>query len=351
MPNHGFLDEISGIEHLGETPTRRSDYRLGESLINDTAAPVIQVRYEDLYPCKKNAKMSKPQEKIDALADSIAREGLLAPLVVAKRNLGKFEILSGETRYLAIGLLRERGVWKETDPVEVRVFDVNKIDMPLPKEMKEDYARRTANIARDKTADDYYLEINEWRDMIEELKKQGVESLPTPGAKGEDSGIRITGEKMADIIAKIVGLSNKTVQQYLVVEDKGEPEIQDSLMNGAMSPHVAAAAARSLPPEEQKQFAEEAGKKKSETGKKATRDDLETFRKGQEEKKQKEEEAEEPERWIMYDRDRFYGDLQPLVDFFDANPSPQFYMSAPEHRRVLKQMAALEELFAKHMNK
>ena len=64
-----------------------------------------------LRPSKGNPRKSFDEESIKGLAQSILADGLLQNLVAAKPESGKrkYDIISGERRFRAFGLLVEQG--------------------------------------------------------------------------------------------------------------------------------------------------------------------------------------------------------------------------------------------------
>lgn len=62
---------------------------------------VRDIPLEDLTIGKAQVRLKDVQKEVDELAESIKVQGLLQPIVVCEGEKGKFEILTGQRRYLA----------------------------------------------------------------------------------------------------------------------------------------------------------------------------------------------------------------------------------------------------------
>ncbi len=68
---------------------------------NDSTSPFRFVAIDEIVPNPRQPRVHFDPEELDALADSLRRYGLLQPLVVTKRSIGGYELLSGERRLRA----------------------------------------------------------------------------------------------------------------------------------------------------------------------------------------------------------------------------------------------------------
>lgn len=89
-----------------------------------------EIPLDDLEIGKGQARIRQVGEGIDELAESIDRIGLLEPIVVCPGSAkGKFEILTGQRRFLAHRTLQRKTIWaavldEHVDEVEAKVISV-----------------------------------------------------------------------------------------------------------------------------------------------------------------------------------------------------------------------------------
>ncbi|MEP2186066.1 ParB/RepB/Spo0J family partition protein [Roseibium sp.] len=76
--------------------------------------------YAKLLPPKDNQRKSFDKTALEQLAASIASVGVTQSLTVTKER-GKFRIIAGHRRYLAIGILIEQGKAKDSFPIPVTI--------------------------------------------------------------------------------------------------------------------------------------------------------------------------------------------------------------------------------------
>ncbi len=81
-----------------------------------------RIALSTLCPPKDNPRRSIDKAAIAGLADSIKTDGVLQNLIVEKESDGKFRVISGSRRYLALRLLKRQGVidGEYKVPVEIR---------------------------------------------------------------------------------------------------------------------------------------------------------------------------------------------------------------------------------------
>lgn len=106
-------------KHLG----RGLSALLGDDIAEIDGKPVgyqENMRIEHLHPGRYQPRKSFPIEKLEQLAQSIAEQGVLQPILVRphERKKGEYEILAGERRWRAAQLARLHEV-----PVIVREMD------------------------------------------------------------------------------------------------------------------------------------------------------------------------------------------------------------------------------------
>ena len=101
------------------------------------------------------------------------------------------------------------------------------------------------NKYRDKTDADLFMEMQKWKSIFLELRKNGVEQF----SLGEEA-ILMKGTKTRDLIAQQMDLSNGQIAKMERVEKYAAPEVMDQLMKNEISLSEAERVA-SLPKEKQ----------------------------------------------------------------------------------------------------
>lgn len=81
------------------------------------------IRFDQLVASPKNVRSVKAG--VDTLAASIAAEGLLQNLIVVEKPDGKFEVIAGERRRRAIGLLVKAKTWTKDAAIPCEVRDAD----------------------------------------------------------------------------------------------------------------------------------------------------------------------------------------------------------------------------------
>lgn len=197
------------------------------------------IRFSEIRVNSKN-EMSMDEKKISQIAQNIEYIGLLDPPVVYETTDG-YVLLSGETRYRAIAKLREAGKWRPDDMVEVFVKDLDSIEVPIDRELKEMLVLLSGNMNREKTDADRAFEIKNWKKIIAACRKAGIDILYMADSKGQksDEGIRIAGRKTREIIAEQTHMSRALVGQYEQVENRGTEMLKEALLSNRIPVNVA----------------------------------------------------------------------------------------------------------------
>ncbi|RGG64367.1 hypothetical protein DWW96_09665 [Eubacterium sp. AF17-7] len=244
------------------------EYKFGSGLLSDASKDVVKMNIVNIEREKinKNPKNKYKIGEIDTLAESIKIYGIVNPLNVRKNSDGTYTLLGGERRITAIDkLIDDPNVpdWNEYTLIPCVIKDLDKIKLPISDEMKEKYAIVTTNKeARKYTDSDRYYEMQAWKEIIEELRSNGVEMLNDVDEDGEENSIQIKGEKTMDILSKVTGMSRGQVQRYDKVEKKAEPELLNAMLDDNISVGVAEKATDVLSSEQQKKLAKDSRKKK-----------------------------------------------------------------------------------------
>lgn len=232
---------------------------VGSALLNEMSKEqqtdmerTVFLPYEDLRPSPLNKDISK--NDIDSLASQIRIGGQKQALVVVQDDDGKWEILAGERRYLAIGRLIAAGDYRDDHMVECKIEHLEKQDMPLSDDDKKRFTWLTTNQQREKTDGDRYIEVTAWKELILKLRSEGV-SLLVMGMdeNGNEVSIDITGKKTREIIAEQTNMSQTQVGKIESIEAHGTEELKQRLKNDEINIRNAARVAK-LPEEEQNDF-------------------------------------------------------------------------------------------------
>ena len=89
--------------------------------MNTEELQTLEIPLSKLLAWNDNVRTTGVEEGIGELADSIAAVGLLQGLVVKKEPRGKFAVIAGRRRLLALSRLAEEGKVKATMPVPCRI--------------------------------------------------------------------------------------------------------------------------------------------------------------------------------------------------------------------------------------
>ena len=201
---------------------------------------IQMIDYDLLYISPLNTYSVDP-DVIEELADQIEDIGLEQPLIVVETN-GKYEILGGQRRFLAIGIIRTKNKEK-FKKVPCKVDDLLKVPdkiKDLPDEIKKIYITASTNNNRVMTGADYRL-------MVDQLG-QVYDALQANGQK--------VGEKRRAFIARQAGIGERTVQQVLSAEKKMDAKLMEQIQgNPNVSINMAEQLSK-LPDDQQKDLAE-----------------------------------------------------------------------------------------------
>jgi ParB family chromosome partitioning protein len=96
--------------------------RTAEDRHTATANSIASIPLDKLIPWDGNVRKTNSTDGLDELIASIAAHGVLQSLVVRKANRGKYAIVAGRRRYLALSALAERGEIMPDAPVPCRII-------------------------------------------------------------------------------------------------------------------------------------------------------------------------------------------------------------------------------------
>lgn len=271
------MPSIKEIEQETEQVGTGEKFKVGTGLLSDVSKGSVIMKITNIPRSKiaKNPNNKYSISGIPSLAESIKQYGLVQPLHVAPAEEGEYRLLGGERRLTAIDLLikdPEAAEWTEDTLIPCVVKGIDDVKLDLSPENKERYAIITTNKeGRVYTDGDTYMEIQEWKKIIDELREKGIEYISQYDDEGKESRIPIRGEKTRDILTRTTGISRGQVNKFETVSKKGSEGLKNALLDGKISVSVAEKAAKELSQEEQEKVAEAA-----EQGKKFTTASLKT---------------------------------------------------------------------------
>ena len=174
---------------------------------------IVQIPFEKLSVHPRN---DFSQGDIQDLAAEIADLGLQQPLLVVERGEDKYEILSGQRRYLAIKFNRDNKI-VDTETVPCMLFDPstiqNKLGVSIPEELLEDAIIATSNSYRTMTTYD---------------QMRHVEMLGQFYSSAQKCGAKLNGRKR-DFISDRMNISARTVQSLMYANKNLIPELKEAI--------------------------------------------------------------------------------------------------------------------------
>lgn len=239
----------------------KEKFKVGAGLLSDISKGTVVMDVVNIPrdQIQKNPNNHYSISGIDSLAESIKQYGLLQPLHVMEKENG-YRLLGGERRLTAIDtLIKDDAVsdWTEDTLIPCVVKDAEDVKLDLSPENKERYAIITSNREqRAYTDGDRYMEIQEWKKIIDELRSKGIEYINGVDEEGKEKKVGIKGEKTRDILAQTTGMSRGQINNFETVHNSGTDKLKDALLQGKISVSTAAKAAKDLTDEEQDSIAE-----------------------------------------------------------------------------------------------
>lgn len=216
---------------------------------------VIPIELNLIDPSEDNEGMSL--DDIDELAQSILDNGLDQNLVVVRATNGRFTLLSGHRRRLALLKLVEQGHTQYSN-VPCLVKDLDSVNLNISQQGKEKFALLTTNIQRRNNTVSDNLKLMQLADEVfEEMK-----------ASGQSIG------KRREWIAETLGISGSTVRDLTSIDRKTTDKVKQAIDSGKVPLTVATELAQ-MSEDSQDQFIDEVAKDKDIL----TASDIETFKK------------------------------------------------------------------------
>lgn len=187
---------------------------------SNAAGELKMLPLEALEPSEKNFyRMCE----IDALADSIAANGLEQNLVVKAETGGKYRIVTGHRRYQALLRLMSRGMRVQTVPCIVR---------PAETDAQEMLRMIASNQYRELTDYEKMVQVEQATAAVKTLRSTKVAEL---------GGIRLDGPTR-EVVSRLTGMSGPAVSKYAGIAEKLIPELKARMEQGLLPFTVAYAA-------------------------------------------------------------------------------------------------------------
>lgn len=225
------FNKVNGEEKKTEmsSPLSEEDKTVQDSKVT------VYLDMDQLQPNSKNEYRMTEIEKLSAMIKLAG--GILQNIIVTPADAsGKYTITTGERRWRAAMLLREKGEYPEElrNRVPCTIQDPQAIDLPLDADKKEDFSILVTNQYRSKTDGEKYMEFQKWKEIIRQLRSAGVKYLPS-GYDDEESRVEIKGTPTRDLIAAQMGISTGQVSRYENVEKQGGADLIERLMNDELN--------------------------------------------------------------------------------------------------------------------
>lgn len=222
------------LQHVVQTENVVEDKK--EQIESNRTVKDGETVYLDMDKLRPNSKNMYSMSQIEKLGDLIKLSGgiLQNIIVLPEDEEGYYTITTGERRWRAARLLREKGLYPEKfeGKVPCTIRSLDDIDLPISKEMKEQFAILTTNQYRDKSDGEKMMEMQEWKKIIAALREAGAEYLPMHLTDGEK--VKIKGTPTRELLAGQLGVSTGQIARMETVEKKGSPQLLDMLMNDSM---------------------------------------------------------------------------------------------------------------------
>lgn len=247
------LDNIPGYGEEERKHDNEKIINIVDGLLNSASKSqklMMKLEYVERRLIDKNPNNRYSIEDIDELKWSIREMGLLQPLHVMKTDDERYRLLGGERRLTAIDMLiadEEVPNWNEDTLIPCVVTNPETIKLPLNTDSKERLSILATNKeARVYTNKDKLMEIREWKEIISELRENGVESIP--GGMGE---VAVKGRRSREIIVDVTGMSNGQIGKLERIDSKGSDLLLEAFENEELSLGIASDAVTRLTKDEQ----------------------------------------------------------------------------------------------------
>lgn len=208
---------------------------VGEQLLNESSQNMKQddftvhsIKITDIVP-NPASKYSIREDEVNEMMQSIRDYGLAQNLEVKPIENGKYMVIAGHKRRVAILRLYEAGEHSGIVPCTFRYPE--KIKYKIPDELKEKFAIiQTNKVRRTNTDADTLQEIQDLEEIYAALRAIGVETY---------EGQRIKGITTRQLIAERVGKSPAQVGKIQKVQKRGTDEVKQAIKDQKLNINVA----------------------------------------------------------------------------------------------------------------
>lgn len=229
LENNYRKQEITEMQETEQEGLKEAKHA-ADNLKNETV-------YIDMDKIRPNSRNQYEMTEIEEMAGMIKLAGgILQNLIVKPMNEeGYYVLTTGERRWRGACLLRDRNEYQALydNKVPCVIQDPVEIELPLNDEDKEDFAILVTNQYRVKTDAILYMEMLQWKRIISNLKKAGVEYLPKEF--GSDQEIKLKGKRTRELVAEQMNLSTGQVARFEKIEKHGSEELISKLMRNELN--------------------------------------------------------------------------------------------------------------------
>ncbi|MBQ6994983.1 MAG: ParB N-terminal domain-containing protein [Lachnospiraceae bacterium] len=192
----------------------------------------IVLNYKDIVITKHN---NYSMEDLEEMAMSIEMDGIQEPLILGRVN-GEWWLASGHRRYSGTDILVKEGK-SRFENVPCRYKDMTELEFRIALLVGNTFNRKMTDY-------DLMNQAREWKEVLNQARKEGLIVLEK-------------GQRIRDYVVAILGESDGKVATLEAINNKAVPEVKAEFEKGRMG-ITAAYSASQLPPEEQKEIAEQA---------------------------------------------------------------------------------------------
>ena len=187
----------------------------------------VNIPFEYIYPSKRN---EYSQDEIEKLAENIHMVGLLQNFVLIRVDDEHYNISTGHRRWRAIKLLREKGLWGDTVPAQLK--SIEDLDLDISDDMKEDLLLISTNAERrNNTEYDILMETKKYTNILAELRKNGYKEI---------FGTRIEGIPTRKLVAETFHMSDGSAAKFMKVGAKASEGVFEEMEKGNLTVNMAA---------------------------------------------------------------------------------------------------------------
>lgn len=221
-----------------ENSFRNTNNNAGEATVNLQEPVRSETVYIDMDRLRPNSKNEYKMSEIEKLSSMIKLAGGIWQNIIVKPadSHGYYTITTGERRWRAAQLLRDKGEYPEKlgNTVPCTIKNPDEIDLPIDDDAKEDFSILVTNQYRTKTDSELFMEMRKWKNIISKLRKAGVKYLPS-GYDDEGEPVQIQGNPTRTLIADQLGVSTGQVSRMEQVDKYANEELLDLFLKDELN--------------------------------------------------------------------------------------------------------------------